>query len=80
MRIIPFCGLAWVVLLAAGCANHYDITTTNANVVRSRTRPVLNENGMYIYTDLANQQQMVNKMRVTKIEAVRRGSKQSSSF
>ena len=70
-----------VVLSLVLCScTHYDITTRNGDVIRARTKPKLNEQGYYIFEDLAGKQSMLNPMRVKQIEAVRRGSKTKREF
>ena len=67
-------------LLFSGCMTQYDVTMGNGNLVRARTKPVLDAQGCYVFQDLAGQEVSVNALRVRKIEAVRRGSKPSSAF
>ena len=67
-------------LSLCGCATHYDITMGNGDVVRSRTKPKLNDHGEYVYQDLAGKEGMVNKLRVRQIEPVRRGSQPTAPF
>jgi hypothetical protein len=66
-------------VLLAGCAR-YDLTMANGDVVRAKTKPKLNEQGYYVFKDLAGNETMVNRMRVRQIETVRPGSKPSHSF
>jgi hypothetical protein len=74
-----FCA-AVCALLLAGCASHYDLTLTNGDVIRARTKPTLNEQGHYVFKDLTGQEASVNRMRVRQIEPVRRGSRPAAAF
>jgi hypothetical protein len=63
---------AWTVVLlvlAAGCANQYQITLTNGGTILSRTRPKPDGHGYYIYQDADGREQRVNELRVREIEA-----------
>lgn len=71
---------AAVLLLLCGCATHYDVTMGNGTTIRGRTKPKLNAQGYYLFEDLAGNEVAVNKMRVRKIEAVRRGAPPSKGF
>jgi hypothetical protein len=78
--VLTVLGLAGMIVMLPSCATHYDLTLGNNDVIRARTKPVLNEQGQYVFEDLSGRPVMVNKMRVRQIEAVRRGSKPSNPF
>jgi Bacterial protein of unknown function (DUF903) len=67
-------------LLLAGCALHYDVTLGNGAVVRAKTKPKLDPRGFYVFKDLSGREIRVNRMRVREIQAVRAGSKPSTSY
>jgi hypothetical protein len=71
---------AGMALLVTGCASHYDLTLQNGDVIRSRTKPQLSDQGEYVFTDLAGSEVTVNRMRVRQIEPVRRGSRPTKPF
>jgi hypothetical protein len=68
-----------LLLLLAGCLR-YDMTMQNGDVIRSRTKPKLNEHGAYVYKDLAGKEKEIPSMRIRQIEAVRAGSQPSRPF
>ncbi len=72
--------LAAILLLFCGCATHYDVTMGNGTTIRAKTKPRLNDQGYFVFKDLAGQEVAVNKMRVREIEAVRRGAPSSHHF
>ena len=75
-RLLCLVGLC---LVLAGCAR-YDITMGNGTVVRAKTKPKPNQEGYYVFKDLSGREVTVSPLRVRQIEAVRAGSKPSSSF
>lgn len=58
-----------LMVLAAGCANQYELTLTNGDVISSRTRPKPDGHGYYLYQDADGREQRVNELRVRAIEA-----------
>jgi hypothetical protein len=69
-----------VCLLLTGCANHYDVTLRNGDVVRAVSKPKLNEQGYYVFKSAAGREEAINSMRIRQIEPVRKGSRPSSPF
>ena len=69
----PRRALFFAVLLASlgfvGCAQRYEITLSNGDVLVSSTRPKPDGHGYYIYRDVGGQEGRVNSMRVRQIEA-----------
>lgn len=72
--------LTAVLFLLCGCATHYDVTMGNGTTIRAKTKPKLNDQGYFVFKDLAGQEVAVNRMRVREIEAVRRGAPSSHHF
>lgn len=79
-RVFFVAAFGLCLIIVSGCATHYDITMGNGNVIRSRTKPMLNEQGSYVFEDLAGQEVIVNRMRIREIEAVRRGARSSGGY
>jgi hypothetical protein len=76
-RVLAACA---TVLLLSSCASYYDITLSNGDVIRSKGKPKLDEQGFYRFKDLAGREATVNPMRVRQIEPTRRGSPPSPPF
>jgi hypothetical protein len=75
-----FLGITVLLLFLCGCATQYDLTLTNGDVVRAKSKPRLNEEGQFVFKDLAGHEATINRMRVREIEPVRAGSRPSSPF
>jgi hypothetical protein len=71
---------AGLALMLTGCATHYDVTLQNGDVIRARTKPALDDEGQYVFQDLAGQPTQINRMRVRQIQPVRRGSRPTPPF
>ncbi len=67
--------LAAVVLLA-GCANRYDITTTNGMTLKGVSKPVLHKDtDEYFFTDAQRKQMAIKAVRVRDIAVQEKSSK-----
>ncbi len=71
--------LACLLLILCGC-QHYDITMSNGDVIRARSKPKLNAEGYYVFKDLSGKEMQVKSMRIRQIQPVRAGSKPSGEF
>jgi hypothetical protein len=60
-------GLALCVLLPTGCAQRYDLTLRNGNVIRATTKPVLDESGFYVFKDLNGEETRIGMGRVRQL-------------
>ncbi|MDA1275957.1 MAG: YgdI/YgdR family lipoprotein [Verrucomicrobia bacterium] len=69
-----------LVLIAAGCAMHYDISTTDGNRYRTASKPKLNEMGFYVFKDGVGREHKVSRLRIRKIEAVNPGDPPAFDF
>jgi hypothetical protein len=74
------CGVAALALLLSSCMTHYDITLQNGDIIRARTKPKLNDQGSYVFKDLAGRQVEIKSMRIRQIEPVRAGSEKHSFY
>jgi hypothetical protein len=76
-QVVGGCALS---LLLSGCASYYDMTLSNGDVIRSKGKPKIDEQGFYRFKDLAGRETTVAPMRVRQIEPARRGSRPSQPF
>ncbi len=58
-------------LLSSGCA-HYDITMTNGEIIRTKSKPKLVD-GFYVYKNLKGEEDRIRTTRVRQIEPTRHG-------
>lgn len=52
MKTAPILALLAVTLIFTGCMRRYDITMRNGNVTTAKTKPKLNAQGYYEFTDV----------------------------
>jgi hypothetical protein len=71
--------LSACLLIFAGCANQY-LITTNSTTYRTKSKPVLNEKGYYVFKDGSGKTVELNAMRVRSIEAVSSGESNKLPF
>jgi hypothetical protein len=65
MKMLPLCWLA-LLLLAAGCRSHYELTLNNATKVDAWSKPKLT-GGFYHFKDAAGQPASIPAGRVREI-------------
>ena len=66
-------------LTLCGCT-HYDVTLQNGDVVRAKTKPKLNTQGVYVFKDTTGRDVGIKSSSIRQIEPVRAGSPPSNSF
>lgn len=61
MKALPLFGLTLgVMLLCAGCARNYNITTTSGRVMTSRGKPHYDkENSVFVFTDVRGEERRI---------------------
>ncbi len=60
--------LLLTLLATQGCAQRYAVTLSNSDVLYTRTKPQLNERGVYVFQDSEGRECQVNALRVRQIE------------